>query len=130
MLREVNTGVAIPIWIEREQLGFQQKDMNGGVVVRHSPPFQRRGARGIKPLEAEGGVVSNRSRSLLIDARVALLILFEIANHPVCAAEERNLLIEAQPPLLENGGECAWSNHFSLSQSRVGQPLLGEERRP
>src|SRR5262249_10297037 len=27
-------------------------------------------------------------------------------NHPVCAAaEERDLFIEAQPPLLENGGE-------------------------
>src|SRR5215467_6931381 len=30
-------------------------------------------------------------------------------NHPVCATEERGLFIEAQPPLLENGGECA---HF------------------
>ena len=28
-------------------------------------------------------------------------------NHPVCAAKEPDLFIEAQPPLLENGGE--WS---------------------
>ena len=39
------------------------------------------------------GVVSKRSRSLLI--------LFEFTNHPVCAAKERDLFIEAQPPLLE-----------------------------
>ena len=46
------------------------------------------------------GVVSKRSRSLLIDARVALLILFEITNHPVCAAKEGYLLIDraATPP--------------------------------
>jgi len=28
-------------------------------------------------------------------------------NHPVCAATERDLFIEAQPPLLENGGEMS-----------------------
>jgi hypothetical protein len=40
------------------------------------------------------------SRSLLIDARVALLILFEITNHPVCAAKDRDLYIDgaATPP--------------------------------
>src|SRR5215475_16089877 len=26
-------------------------------------------------------------------------------NHPACAVKERELFIEAQPPLLENGGE-------------------------
>ena len=26
-------------------------------------------------------------------------------NHPVCANKERDLLLMAQPPLLENGGE-------------------------
>jgi hypothetical protein len=46
------------------------------------------------------GVVSKRPRSLLIDARVALLILFEITNHPVCAAEERDLFVNgaSTPP--------------------------------
>ena len=29
---------------------------------------------------------------------VAILILFEITNHPVCAAEERDLFMEALPP--------------------------------
>src|SRR5262245_59860198 len=92
-----------------------------GCVVPHSPPFQRRGARGIKSLEAEGGVVSKRSRSLLIDVREAHLILLEITNHyqcfalsgsrfaPVCAAEEQDRLLMAQPPLLKNGGEWASS---------------------
>ena len=42
-----------------------------------------------------------------MDIRVAHLILFEIANHPVCAATERDLLIEAQPPLLEKEGNGA-----------------------
>jgi len=63
---------------------------------------------GRAPLRFQGGVarsagvVSKKSRSLLIDARVALLILFEFTNHPVCAAEERDLFIEAQPPLSRN----------------------------
>jgi len=59
-------------------------------------------------------MVSNRSRSLLIDTREANLILFEITNHPVCAAKEasQHLLI-AQPPLLENGGE------WSLTEERL-----------
>jgi len=43
-----------------------------------------------------GRVVSKRSRSLLI--------LLEFTNHPVCAAKEGDLLIEAQPPLLEKEG--------------------------
>src|SRR5215475_7996195 len=55
------------------------------------PSFQRRGGR------AAAGVVSKKSRSLLI--------LFEITNHPVCAAKERDLLINgaATPP--SKGGE-------------------------
>jgi hypothetical protein len=77
-----------------------EAEMSPGVVAAYSPPFSRRGARGIKPLDAEGGVVSKRSRSLLIDARAALPILFEITNHPVCAAKERDLCIDgaATPP--------------------------------
>ena len=37
-----------------------------------------------------------------MDARVAFLL--ELTNHPVCAAKERALLIEARPPLLEKEG--------------------------
>jgi len=33
--------------------------------------------------------------------------LFEITNHPVCAAKEQDLLVEAQPPLLEKEGNGA-----------------------
>ena len=46
-----------------------------------------------------------KGRAVSLYARAAILILFEITNHPVCAVKERDLRIEAQPPLLENGGE-------------------------
>jgi len=49
------------------------------VVPAHSPPFPRRGARAIKTLEREGGVVTKRSRGLL-DSREAHLILLEVTN--------------------------------------------------
>ena len=50
-------------------------------------------------LSGAGGVVTKRSRSLLI-CRVAILIMFEFTNHPVCAAAERDLFINgaAIPP--------------------------------
>ena len=98
--------------------------MRARVVVRHSPPFSRRGGCAINKkipfLSGADGVVNKRSRSLLIDIREAhLVFLFEFTNHPVYAAEEGDLLIEAQPPLLENGGEWACSNHFPLRRSRL-----------
>ena len=73
----------------------------------HSPPFSRGGwaiNKRVPFLTGADGVVRKRSRSLLINIRVAHLILLEFTNHPVCAAKERDLFIEAQPPL-ENGGE-------------------------
>ena len=48
------------------------------------PSFQRREGR------AAAGVVSKGRVSLLICPR-SILILFEITNHPVCAAKERDL---------------------------------------
>ena len=39
-------------------------------------------------------------------------ILLEITNHPVCAAKERDLLIESQPPLLEKEGNGPASTAF------------------
>ena len=76
------------------------------------------------PLRFQGGVAApliKRSRSLaaqtgwLVDSnknKVRYADIYTEAtrpfiNHPVCAAKERALLIEAQPPFLENGGE--WS---------------------
>jgi hypothetical protein len=45
-----------------------------------------------------------KGREASLYARVALLVLLiEFANHPVCAAKERDLLIEAQPPLEKEG---------------------------
>jgi len=57
------------------------------------PSFQRRGGRAV------AGVVSKSCVASLY-ARVAILILFEITNHPVCAAKERDLFINfaATPP--------------------------------
>ena|SRR5215475_10488946 len=66
----------------------------------HSPPF-----KGEEAAQRRGGLVKGRVASLY--ACVAILILFEITNHPVCAAKERDLLIEAQPPLLEKEGNGA-----------------------
>ena len=44
-----------------------------------------------------------------------------LTNHPVCAATERDLFIEAQPPLLENGGE--WSRFATNPLPRVSKAL-------
>ena len=68
-----------------------------------------------------GWLVKNREASLY--ARVAILILAEITNHPICAAKERDLFINgaAAPPL--KGGE--WTrlatNHSPFAPQRVGQ---------
>jgi hypothetical protein len=73
----------------------------------HSPPLkvQRRGALGIKPLEAEGGVVSKKVASPPLNIRVAHRILFEFTNHLVCAAEEGIFLLRRSHPSLELGKE-------------------------
>ena len=57
------------------------------------------------PLRLQGGVARSagwlvKGRVASIYARVALHILFEFTNHPVCAAKERDFLLMAQPPLL------------------------------
>src|SRR5215471_9832369 len=46
-------------------------------------------------------------------------------NHPVCAAEERELLFMAQPPLLENGGEWTrpTTNHSCTPPATCGTVL-------
>ena len=63
------------------------------------------GARSIPLLSKEGRPRSGRgwlvkSRVASLYARVAILILFEITNHSVCAAKERDLFINgaATPP--------------------------------
>src|SRR5215470_5931199 len=74
-------------------------------AISHSPPF-----KGGEAAQRPGWLVKGRVASLY--ARVAILIFFEITNHPVCAAEERDLLIEAQPPLLETEGNELSSTVF------------------
>src|SRR5215475_1924271 len=78
------------------------------------------------PLRFQGGEAAQRpgwlvkGRVASLYARVALLILFEITNHPVCAAEERGLFINgaAQPPLLEKEGNGPVSQPLPSSESR------------
>src|SRR5215467_4354226 len=69
------------------------------------PSFSRRGGCAINKkipfLSGADGVVrkfqQNEVRYADIDKEAAR----SFTNHPVCAAEERDLFIEAQPPLLE-----------------------------
>ena len=78
----------------------------------HSPPFSKEGCPRHQTVRSAraGWLVKGRVASLY--ARVALLILLEITNHPVCASKERDLLIEAQPPLLEKEGTELDSTDF------------------
>ena len=79
-----------------------------GFVVRgvHSPPFSRRSGCAIDKkipfLSGADEVVSNFKQNMVRYADVYMEATRPFTNHPVCAAEERDLLIEAQPPLLEN----------------------------
>jgi len=59
--------------------------------------------KGPVPCGADG-VVVKRSRSLLIDIRVAHLILLEFTNHPVCAAEEGTFLLKRSHPSFKTEG--------------------------
>ena len=77
----------------------------------HSPPFLRRGARAIKPLEREGGAVIRESRSAPC--------FVEFTNRPVCAAKERGRLLMAQPPRLEKAGNVHF-NHSLCKAIRRG----------
>ena len=51
-------------------------------------------------LNGADGVVSKRSRSFLIDIRVAHFILLEFTNHPVCAVRKGIFFVNgaATPP--------------------------------
>ena len=84
--------------------------MRARVVVRHSPPFSRRGGCAINKkipfLSGADGVVNKRSRSLLIDIREAHLISCRnLITTPSAPLRNGIFLLMAQPPLLENGGE-------------------------
>jgi len=82
-----------------------------GLVARgvHSPPFLRRGGCAINKkipfLSGADGVVCKFQQNKVRCANIYKEATRPFTNHPVCAAEERDLFIEAQPPLLENGGE-------------------------
>jgi hypothetical protein len=91
---------------------LQQKDRRTGVVAAHSPPFLRRGARGIKPLEAEGGVLVKGRVSLLICSRSAPYFCLKLLTTPSAPLRNGIFLLMAQPPLFENGGEWVRSNYI------------------
>ena len=65
---------------------------------QHSPPFSRRGARAIKPLEREGGAVVKEPRSAPF--------LLKLLTAPSAPAKERDHLLMAQPPRLAKAGNA------------------------
>src|SRR5215831_13559144 len=76
-----------------------------GLVARrvHSPPFSRRGGcASIRRSRSLGRrrVVTKRSRSLLIDVRVALHFCLKLLTTPSAPVRNGILLLMAQPPLL------------------------------
>src|SRR5215475_12101889 len=76
------------------------------------------------PLRFQGGVarsagvVSKRSRSLLICPRSDPYFLLEITNHPVCAAKERGLFIRGAATPLWKGGEWSRNQPFPSAPDR------------
>ena len=94
--------------------------------VRHSPPFQRRGARGIKSLKAEGGVVSKRSRSLLICPRSAPYFCWNLLTTPSAPLRNGIFLLRRSHPSLKTEGNGACLNS-PLSESYLGQQSLYQE---
>src|SRR5215467_5753163 len=78
-----------------------------GLVARrvHSPPFSRRGGcainKGFRSLAAQTGWLANSNKNMVRYADIYKEATRPFTNHPVCAAKERDLFIEAQPPLLE-----------------------------
>src|SRR5215468_3587735 len=85
-----------------------------GLVVRPSIPLRFQGGvaapliKRSRSLPAQTGwlVISNKIR---IATRAYKVATRPFTNHPVCAAEERDLFIEAQPPLLGKEGNEAGS---------------------
>src|SRR5215831_3765181 len=81
-----------------------------GLVARraHSPPFSRRGGCAINkkiPFRSGAdGVVSKFQQNKVRYADIYIETTRPFTSHVVCAFQERDLFIEAQPPLLENGG--------------------------
>ena len=75
----------------------------------HSPPFKGGVAapsiRRSRSLAAQTGWLVIPNKNKVRFAYISKEAARPFTNHPVCAAEERDLSIEAQPPLLENGGE-------------------------
>jgi len=88
-----------------------------GAVVRHSPPFSRRGGCAVnkrsRSSAAQTGwlVISNRIRSAT-RASIRRLRDFLLTTPP---SASNGLMPRA--PLLENGGDWAWPNHLPLSQT-------------
>src|SRR5215470_1491077 len=87
------------------------------------------------PLRFQGGVAAQRQGWLVkgrvasLYARAALLILFEITNHPVCAAKERDLFINgaATPSLkTEGNGPVSQPIPFRLAPQPLGQFCLSQ----
>ena len=73
-------------------------------------------------LSGADGVVSKFEQNKVRYADIYTEATRLFTNHPVCANKERDLLLMAQPPLLENGGEwspLATKPHTVLTDSKV-----------
>src|SRR5215475_8868963 len=98
--------------------------MKARMVVRQSPPFSRRGGCAINKkipfLGGADGVVIKFRQKIRCASRISISRLRDLLI-TTSSAPLRNgvFFIEAQPPLLENGGDWACSNHFPQSRSRL-----------
>ena len=91
------------------------------------------------PLRFKGGEAAQRpgwlvkGREATLYAREAHIILFEVTNHPVCAAEERDLFINgaATPPLKGGNGPVSFRRshpaplrrHKHLAVNELSSPI-------
>src|SRR5215813_10092395 len=94
------------------------------VVVRHSPPFSRRGGCAINKkipfLSVADGVVIKFRQKIRCASRISIKRLRDLLiTTPSAPLRNGVFFIEAQPLLLENGGDWACSNDFPLSRSRL-----------
>ena len=80
-----------------------------GLVARGAPfpPFLGwlRIDKWPRSLAAQTGWFVNSNKNKVRYADIYKEATRPFTNHPVCAAEERDLFIEAQPPLVKNGGK-------------------------
>ena len=79
--------------------------LEGSIPLRFQGGVAAPSIKKVPFLIGADGVVSKFQQNKVRYADIYKDATRPFTNHPVCAAKERDLFIEAQPPLLENGGE-------------------------